>query len=144
MRIAVWRSRKSASGSASRRSCGRSISSNWASSRQARANATTETAIATPASSGWVTYAVRRRADRFRLVVRALFKAPSGRLGVAVTGRALALGDLVMMRKQLLTLKQLAERDAAVLAGLVRSRPDERLLTGRDCTAETLSDVIAN
>ena len=45
-----------------------------------------------------VTYAVRPRADRSRLVVRVLFKAPGGRLGVAVIGRALALGDLVMMR----------------------------------------------
>jgi hypothetical protein len=57
-----------------------------------------------------VTYAVCPRADRSRLIVRVLFKAPGGRLGAAVIGRALALGDLVMMRKQLLTLKELAER----------------------------------
>jgi hypothetical protein len=56
-----------------------------------------------------VTYAVRPRADRSRLVARVLFKAPGGRLGDALIGPALALGDLVMMRKQLLTLKELAE-----------------------------------
>jgi hypothetical protein len=56
-----------------------------------------------------VTYAVRPRADRSRLVARVVFKAPGGRLGDALIGRTLALGDLVMMRKQLLTLKELAE-----------------------------------
>jgi hypothetical protein len=56
-----------------------------------------------------VTYAVRARADRCRLVARVLFQAPGGRLGDALVGRPLALGDLVMMRKQLLTLKALAE-----------------------------------
>lgn len=89
-----------------------------------------------------VTYAVRPRADRSRLVVRVLFHAPGGRLGAAVIGRAVALGDLVMMRKQLLTLKQLAECDAAMLAGRHRTRPGERLVTGRNRTAETLRDVI--
>jgi hypothetical protein len=59
-----------------------------------------------------VTYAVRAHGDRSRLVVRVLFKAPGGRLGDALLGRALALGDLVMMRKQLLTLKELAEQHA--------------------------------
>ena len=57
-----------------------------------------------------VTYAVRGHADRCRLVARVVFKAPGGWLGDALVGRALALGDLVMMRKQLLTLKELAER----------------------------------
>ena len=40
-----------------------------------------------------------------------VFKAPGGRLGDALVGRVLALGDVVMMRKQLLTLKELAEHD---------------------------------
>ena len=57
-----------------------------------------------------VTYAVRPRgADLSRLVARVLFTAPGGRLGDALVGQALALGDLLMMRKQLLTLKELAE-----------------------------------
>jgi hypothetical protein len=47
-----------------------------------------------------------------RLVVKLIFKAPRGLLGTV--GRALLpAGDLVMMRKQLLTLKALAERSAA-------------------------------
>jgi len=58
-----------------------------------------------------VTYAVRAYADHSRLVARVAFKAPGGRLGDALVGRALALGDLIMMRKQLLTLKELAEHD---------------------------------
>jgi hypothetical protein len=59
-----------------------------------------------------VSYAVRPRAGGSRLLVRVLFRAPAGRLGAALLGPPLALGDLVMMRKQLLTLKELAEADA--------------------------------
>ena len=59
-----------------------------------------------------VTYAVRPRPEHSRLLARVLFKAPGGRLGDALVGRTLALGDLVMMRKQLLTLKKLAEQHA--------------------------------
>jgi hypothetical protein len=56
-----------------------------------------------------VTYAVRPRERRTRLLARVLFKAPGGRLGNAILGPALAVGDLVMMRRQLLTLRALAE-----------------------------------
>ena len=54
-----------------------------------------------------VTYAVRSEGAGTRLHVRVLFGGPRP------IARGLALGDLVMMRKQLLTLKSLAERDAA-------------------------------
>jgi hypothetical protein len=60
-----------------------------------------------------VTYAVLGRAGTTRLLVRVLFQPPGGRLFGALVGQGLALGDLLMMRKQLLTLKALAERDAA-------------------------------
>lgn len=53
-----------------------------------------------------VTYAVRPEAAGTRLHARVLFG------GNRLIGRALPLGDVVMMRKQLLTLKSLAERDA--------------------------------
>jgi hypothetical protein len=59
-----------------------------------------------------VTYAVLTDAGRTRLVARVLFNLPGGRLATAPAAHVLALGDLVMMRKQLLTLKALAERDA--------------------------------
>ena len=50
-------------------------------------------------------------ADRSRIVVKLAFASPRGPLGPVVL-RVLPAGDLVMMRKQLLTLKALAERDA--------------------------------
>ncbi|HZV72388.1 MAG TPA: hypothetical protein VFF79_01615 [Conexibacter sp.] len=57
-----------------------------------------------------VTYAVRPERTEARLAVRVAFALPR-----CVT-RPLLLGDLVMMRKQLLTLKALAERDARSFA----------------------------
>jgi hypothetical protein len=53
-----------------------------------------------------VTYAVRPQGAGTRLHVRVLFEMPG------LMGRLVAVGDLVMMRKQLLTLKSLAEREA--------------------------------
>jgi hypothetical protein len=52
-----------------------------------------------------VTYLVRPEGAGSRLHVRVLFAIPWP------AGRLLALGDLVMMRKQLLTLKSLAEHE---------------------------------
>jgi len=58
-----------------------------------------------------VTYEVRPvGADRSRLVAKLILSAPRGLRGW-VTKRILPAGDLVMMRKQLLTLKALAERE---------------------------------
>jgi hypothetical protein len=56
-----------------------------------------------------VTYAVRPEGAGSRLHVRVLFGGPK------LLARLLALGDLVMMRKQLITLKSLAEREAAAI-----------------------------
>lgn len=53
-----------------------------------------------------VTYAVHPDGNGSRLHVRVLFDGPRA------VGRALALGDVVMMRKQLLTLCALAEKEA--------------------------------
>jgi hypothetical protein len=58
-----------------------------------------------------VTAADADRSDRSRLVVKLLFRAPPGPLN-PVMRWLLPAGGLVMMRKQLLTLKALAERDA--------------------------------
>ncbi|WP_330254522.1 hypothetical protein OG874_08250 [Nocardia sp. NBC_00565] len=52
-----------------------------------------------------VTYAVRPEGAGTRLTVRIRFA------GSRILARALALGDVVMMRKQLLTLKELAEAE---------------------------------
>ena len=46
-----------------------------------------------------------------RLIVKLAVTAPAGFRGW-IARRLLPAGDLVMMRKQLLTLKRLAERDA--------------------------------
>jgi hypothetical protein len=54
-----------------------------------------------------VTYTVRPLKAGARLHARVLFEVPP------FVGRAVVLGDLVMMRKQLLTLKSLAECEAA-------------------------------
>lgn len=59
-----------------------------------------------------VTYATRPTPGGSRLLVRMLFAPPGGRVGAAVLAAPLAAGDLVMMRRQLLNLKRLAERDA--------------------------------
>ena len=53
-----------------------------------------------------VTYRVGPEGAGSRLHVRVLFEGPR------FVGRVLALSDVVMMRKQLLTLKSLAEREA--------------------------------
>src|SRR2546423_2964837 len=54
------------------------------------------------------TYAVRTEGDGTRLHVRVLFDGPR------LMGQALALVNLLMMRKQLLVLKALAERDTLI------------------------------
>jgi hypothetical protein len=58
-----------------------------------------------------VTYATDEQGDVTRLSARVLFEPPGGGAPAALVGGLLAVGDLVMMRKQLLTLKALAERD---------------------------------
>jgi hypothetical protein len=60
-----------------------------------------------------VSYAVIPSGRSTRVLARVLFEAPGGRLGAASIGRVLALADLLMMRKQLLTLKAFAEREAS-------------------------------
>lgn len=63
-----------------------------------------------------VTYRVASIEDRSRLVVKLILSAPPGLSGW-VTRRVLPAGDLLMMRKQLLTLKALAEHDGRGLVG---------------------------
>jgi hypothetical protein len=63
-----------------------------------------------------VTYtAVPADTERCRLVVKVVFQTPRGPIGRALQ-LFLPAGDLIMMRKQLLTLKALSERDAGRLA----------------------------
>ncbi len=62
-----------------------------------------------------VTYAVLAGTGSTRLVARVIFAPPGGRLAAGLLGQTLALGDLVMMRKQLLTLKALAERNRCLV-----------------------------
>jgi hypothetical protein len=57
-----------------------------------------------------VTYAVLADEESTRLVARVLFKPPGGALA-PILGQTLAVADLTMMRRQLLTLKGLAESD---------------------------------
>jgi len=64
-----------------------------------------------------VTYSVASAdTEQCRLVAKVVFQTPRGLFGRAVR-RALPAGDLIMMRKQLLTLKALSERDAGQPAG---------------------------
>ncbi|WP_166908845.1 hypothetical protein [Mycobacterium sp. DL440] len=57
-----------------------------------------------------VTYAVRDHAKGSRLHVRVRFGGPR------IIGWALAAGDVVMMRKQLLTVRELARQEAASIS----------------------------
>ena len=64
------------------------------------------------------TYVVTRiDTNRSRLVVKLEFTAARGRVGSLIRRHVLPTGDLIMMRKQLLTLKKLAERDAREARG---------------------------
>jgi hypothetical protein len=58
--------------------------------------------------------AIPIEAGQSRLVVKLIFSAPPGLRGW-ITRRVLPAGDLLMMRKQLLTLKRLVERDSLQL-----------------------------
>ncbi|GAA1920540.1 hypothetical protein [Streptantibioticus ferralitis] len=68
--------------------------------------------LAEPHGQMAVSYTVRPLGDGCRLVVKVVTEA-RGPLARRLRRRLLAWGDLVMMRKQLLTLKKLAERDAS-------------------------------
>jgi hypothetical protein len=60
-----------------------------------------------------VTYAVIPRDDGAHLLMRLRWTPPTVPVGRRLFTRAVAVGDLVMARRQLLNLKRLAERDAA-------------------------------
>jgi hypothetical protein len=61
----------------------------------------------------WVSYVIRPEArGRCRLLAKLLVRYPTGPAGWTLRA-VLPLGDLVMMRRQLLNLKALAERDGA-------------------------------
>jgi hypothetical protein len=65
-----------------------------------------------------VTYRVRERADGgSRLVAKLLVVPPAGPLGSPPARGLLAAGDLVMMRRQLLNIAGLAEREARAGGG---------------------------
>jgi hypothetical protein len=66
-----------------------------------------------------VTYAVLRKGEGSRLLARIRWTPPKA---TARTAGLWALGDLVMARRQLLTLRRLAERDAGA-APAPRSAP---------------------
>jgi hypothetical protein len=71
-----------------------------------------------------VTYAIRPEGAGSRLHVRVLFG------GNRLFARSLAVADLVMMRKQLLTVKSLAEREAAAARGLECAPRDSSVRPG--------------
>jgi hypothetical protein len=60
-----------------------------------------------------ITYAVRPQEGGCHLLMRIRWTPPPLPVPTALTTRAMAVGDLVMARRQLLNLKRLAERDAA-------------------------------
>ena len=69
-----------------------------------------------------ITYvAASHGTETSRLVAKLAFTAPGGVVGMAARG-LLPAGDLVMMRKQLLTLRDLAERDARERPGATTRR----------------------
>ena len=78
-----------------------------------------------------ITYLIVPEGDeRCRLVVKIAVAYPRTPIGAAVRA-LLPAGDLVMMRKQLLTFKELAERDASRPRRPRRSAPRPGSATGR-------------
>jgi hypothetical protein len=72
-----------------------------------------------------VTYLIVPEAGgRCRLLVKVVVAYPRNTIGMAMR-TLLPAGDLVMMRRQLFTLRNLAERDAAGRAGTAPQRADE-------------------